>query len=478
MPDGHVYCEKCGHEIQFVPVFEPEVEDSIQHTLNGMLSQPKEDADREQAVPEEKAPGKERAAKGKAGPGEFRVKKRWLLLAAVLTVFCIVLAVSIKVVADNSYDYQMGTADKYVELEEYEQALPHMERAYSLGRDEEAGDARLKLAALYVKLGDTERAEELLYEAILARPEDMSAYKKLIQLLEQRGAFEDIQALLLESGREDVQEQFKSYIASPPSFSLEAGEYDEVMSLKLMSDRSGDIYYTINGGEPTIHDEIYREPILLTDGVYEIAAIFVNENGIASEAVEQVYRIEVPLMEAPAVTPKGGIYNNPVMIAVSEIEGCDIYYTTDGSEPDEEAELYVEPLPMPLGKSTFRFAAVTEYGVASEVAERTYTLNMPTLVDAQTALNSVKLRLMAKGKLLDADGHSPGRSGLYRFECVSAVNAGSRNYYLIDEYFVSDPTRNEKGVKSVKSYAVDVATGEVFEAVRKDTGQYEFSLLY
>lgn len=32
--EGYLYCEKCGMEIQIVPVFEPEIENSITETLS------------------------------------------------------------------------------------------------------------------------------------------------------------------------------------------------------------------------------------------------------------------------------------------------------------------------------------------------------------------------------------------------------------------------------------------------------------
>ena len=34
MAYGHLYCEKCGREIQIVPDFEPEIENSITETLS------------------------------------------------------------------------------------------------------------------------------------------------------------------------------------------------------------------------------------------------------------------------------------------------------------------------------------------------------------------------------------------------------------------------------------------------------------
>ena len=46
MPDGYLLCDKCGEEIQIVPDFEPEIENSITETLSTLVSL-QEDIDEE-----------------------------------------------------------------------------------------------------------------------------------------------------------------------------------------------------------------------------------------------------------------------------------------------------------------------------------------------------------------------------------------------------------------------------------------------
>ena len=36
IPEGHLYCDFCGQEVQIVPDFEPEVENSITESLSGV----------------------------------------------------------------------------------------------------------------------------------------------------------------------------------------------------------------------------------------------------------------------------------------------------------------------------------------------------------------------------------------------------------------------------------------------------------
>ena len=39
IPEGHMYCDSCGTEINFVPDFEPEVENEINATLSGVAEE-------------------------------------------------------------------------------------------------------------------------------------------------------------------------------------------------------------------------------------------------------------------------------------------------------------------------------------------------------------------------------------------------------------------------------------------------------
>ena len=49
IPEGHMYCDHCGLEINFVPEFDPEVENEINATLSGMADElNKEDREKEE----------------------------------------------------------------------------------------------------------------------------------------------------------------------------------------------------------------------------------------------------------------------------------------------------------------------------------------------------------------------------------------------------------------------------------------------
>lgn len=49
---------------------------------------------------------------------------------------------------------------------------------------------------------------------------------------------------------------------------------------------------------------------------------------------------QVELVEAPAFSHESGFYDKKFKLSITGSEGCRIYYTTDGSEPDENAQEY------------------------------------------------------------------------------------------------------------------------------------------
>ena len=71
----------------------------------------------------------------------------------------------------------------------------------------------------------------------------------------------------------------------------EEGVYYEIIPLKLSSTEGYNIYYTLDGSEPTRDSIQYTEPIFLDDGIYEFRAICMNEYGVTSDVVTKKYEI-------------------------------------------------------------------------------------------------------------------------------------------------------------------------------------------
>ncbi len=86
---------------------------------------------------------------------------------------------------------------------------------------------------------------------------------------------------------------------------------------------------------------------------------------------------ETPIVEvaAPVITPATGTYNEPQTVTITAAEGCRIYYTLDGSEPNDAATAYSEPFVV-SETTTVKAVAVNEEDTQSAVATSVITINV------------------------------------------------------------------------------------------------------
>ena len=178
--------------------------------------------------------------------------------------------------------------------------------------------------------------------------ERISACQTVVDIYSELGDYQSISDLLISMGDNDVSNAFQKYKAKAPEFSYEEGFYETVVPLKLTSTTAGTIYYTIDGSEPDSFSEVYNSPIFLENGVHTIKAYFVNEFGVESEMVSKTYTIDVSIPFAPEVSAYSGDYDVPILITVEFMEGCQVYYTTDGTIPTSDSIAYNQPIPMPV----------------------------------------------------------------------------------------------------------------------------------
>lgn len=78
-------------------------------------------------------------------------------------------------------------------------------------------------------------------------------------------------------------------------------------------------------------------------------------------------------VEMPVISPNGGFTFEPTEVSIScETEGATIYYTTDGTTPDENATLYENPFNVSANTTVKAIAYKTGF-TASNIATATYT---------------------------------------------------------------------------------------------------------
>ena len=158
-----------------------------------------------------------------------------------------------------------------------------------------------------------------------------------------------------------------------PKFELSGGQYAYYISVGIISEVKGEIYYTLDGSSPNESSYVYKEPISLEEGTTVIRAFLMDENGNSSEIVSEVYEVEFGAPDAPTIFPESGDYVGEQYIRILVPEGCLGYYTLDGSDPTESSELYTGEFLMPTGTTVVRAMLEDENGNLSEISSVVYT---------------------------------------------------------------------------------------------------------
>ena len=304
---------------------------------------------------------------------EAAKRKRRKLLIALFIILALIIA-GIVIVYQNSYTGMVRKGYRAIQSRDYTAAERYFDRA--IIKDRSRSDAYIGHAEIYIDQGDLEGAEEVFLNAIETQPTNVNLYQAAIDFYMDTEQQDKIAVLIQNCEDRTVLNAVSDYISSAPEFSLNEGTYSEVQEITLASDTGGDIYYTVDGSEPSADAGTkYTEPILLqNEGVTEIRAMAVNSRGIPSVIVSRTYTIEFPIADAPAVTPSTGQYSEPQQITITVPEGYTAYYTMDGTTPTTSSTQYTEPVAMPENARTIFMAILVNNnnGKSTGVTTRNY----------------------------------------------------------------------------------------------------------
>lgn len=391
IPDGELYCSECGCEVQIVPDYNPlddvltkEVKGSIdsytrpmrtndinnrsentgrRRAVTGNMRRERE-RDRERELAEEKR--RQQIARKKAM--KQKKKKRRIIFACLLVLFVIAAFVFYK----NSYVGVVKSGEKALNAGNYTEAENKFTQA--IHKNKKRPEAYTGLANVYKAQDELDAAEAVFLNVLKDQNSNADLYEATVKFYLDTDQAAKIPDLLDESSS-SVKKALSEYIIEVPEFSLEEGSFDEVQQVSLSSEED-QIYYTTDGSQPSTSSTKYTEPILLNEGENTVKAISVNKKEIPSLTVTKTYNIDIPVADAPAVTPSTGQYEQAMKITIQVPDGYTAYYTTDGTTPSESSNTYLEPFDMPEGKTVLQVVLINGQGKMSQITTRSYELDL------------------------------------------------------------------------------------------------------
>ncbi|MBE5860704.1 MAG: hypothetical protein E7301_11365 [Butyrivibrio sp.] len=453
--EGHLYCDKCGTEINFVPEFDPEVENRIKESLSGVAKQLED----EDAFKTKKLP--------KIQDDNDEFKKHIPLYIGGVVIFLAAVFSFLFLSGRSSAENLEQQAEKYYVEGNYDKAITTLEKALSETSEDDAATRSGILFKIYGyqhEAGYESDAEKTLLTLsdgnVFDEETVTAAIEDLVNYYEASKEYQKIHDLVSQTSIEPVKQKYSMFLPAAPSFSMADGEYNEVINVAITSKSDGEIYYTVNGDEPGTNSIKYTDELILEEeGDYDIKAVLINSYGIASDVTSAFYMLENVGPAEPEIMEDSGEYSQATMIVAVCDTGCTIYYTTDGTDPDITSKQYTTPISMPLGDSTFKFVAADEEGRLSEIVEKNYHLSYTKLVSVEQARANIIATLVKLDILLDSTGKVRSEEGHFDYVYDREQDiTGSGNYYIFKETHVyNDGTTNETGLL----YAVNSHDGKV-----------------
>lgn len=417
MPKGALRCAKCGTDIRIVPDYNP-LDDVLAAQVKGSIDgsetplddyeynggnrrtnyiksetvarrSSSADARQRDTAARRNTSGSARRASGSTGKRPMTPeqkkrqaerkralkKKKRLRALIIMGMLAVVILVLGLIFYQFSYKGQVNKGYKSLQKKEYSEAEAYFQRA--VNRKPKKADAYKGLIEVYLAQNDAEKAETMVLDAVDRYPNSPDVYEACFSFYIATKKEGEI-PLLLDEARMDVTNKLSDYISESPNFSLKDDEpFEDVQQLSLESSEEK-IYYTIDGSDPFYSDTRteYKEPIQISEGENVIKAVSVNKKKIPSLTVTKTYTVELPIEDAPAVSPSTGQYEEQKEITIAVPDGYTAYYTMDDTEPTENSELYTGPVKMPEGSTIFKAVLINGKGKLSGITTRNYELTL------------------------------------------------------------------------------------------------------
>ncbi len=361
--DGSLYCNRCGHSVQIVPDYNVLEDDELFAMVQSRERLKK-------ALEYEKS--------GKADPEEkkglFATKSARRVALLFMGLFGILIAGFIGIYSyTHSYAFLIAQGRSQAESENFDRAIGYYREAAYVSEDD--GEAMILIAEAQVAAGYSDEAEKTLMELLKEDPKNLIAYSILAGMYDENGDIDGEEELLKLAVTPEQQRIISDNVISTPEFSIGGGEFKDDIELTIKAAGDFDIYYTMDGTEPSTHNgsRYDGKPIELSFGSTQISAVCIRSDGKAGRIASETYTIIYEAPSMPVVSPSGGRLTRPTDITIStNPPEADIYYTWDGTVPTSASNHYTGPIRVPEGNSILSAIAIDSHGLISPVLQANY----------------------------------------------------------------------------------------------------------
>lgn len=361
--------------------------------------------------------------------------------------------------AQDNFAYYNNTGIAYVQSQKYADAIPYLEKALTFEESEGKVNLRFSLYDCYVATNDTEKAISMLYNILKIDEYNLEAIVDLENYYEKAGVTEALVELYNKYKDTQAADAVAKYYVEAPAVSVESGEYTTDIEVKLTSDYGYNIYYTLDGSDPTINSSLYSKEIEISEGTTTLKCIAANQYNIVSDILSAEYKVEYKAPDAPTISPRSGSYETEQLIVIGNIPaGGKAYYTLDNTTPTDKSTLYTGPFDMPSGNNVLSVITYDKNGQKSSVVKRNYVLNLSDKVTQERALEilwqAMEHKNMVNSEHLSSDGE-PVKLVLDAKKTISGKSVWVFDIYVTTEQ--GDMKANyQMGVDSEASYVYTV----------------------
>lgn len=390
-----VFCIKCGLPIQVIPDFnliEAELAKNIGKYLNDnnntveysnieindILDNEIEKYDNSEDIEKESS-----NLHNKKNNKTYKNQKK-LFLGVSICAIAIIMAISfiaIKINANNNANLFISRYSNGIKLynkEKFDDSLKELLVAQSLSKtDEDKVLAKEALWDTYSKIDDKDKEIiKILNDLIKLKPEESTYYQALATLYIENNLDKEFAKLINSVKNKEIYELISMYGIAQPEANIKSGDFEKYISIELEAVNDYDIYYTLDGSEPSNSSTLYELPIQIkNEGSTVLKAVTLKDN-MESSIMTEEYHIKLSQLSSPLVALESGNYFKENKISVSCQENANLYYTFDGSIPTKDSTIYKGEIDLPKGNNVFNVIAINDNGIKSPVVTNIYNLQI------------------------------------------------------------------------------------------------------